>query len=158
MPLNHLKLLTNMKTKTFKQIGLMLCMVASTIIISCNKEEVMDSTKIIGTWGCVGSQEYYYICYNGSNPNETESTDRHKGTVLTIKDDGTYTVSKEIYPFEDRGGSWMIDGNILLINNGHDSITVHTLSNNSLVLKYNHITRNYSYEERIDKTLEFSRQ
>lgn len=42
--------------KKIKLMGLLMCFVATSMMVSCNKDEV-NSANIVGTWGCVHSRE-----------------------------------------------------------------------------------------------------
>ena len=133
-----------MKNK-FKTMGLLMCFVATFMMVSCNKEEANEA-KIVGTWGCVHSYAHIW----GENF-DNEYTDYDRGNVVNFKEDGSYTSSIE-WLFFDKEGTWMIDGNSLFLDRHAGEIQ--NLSNNALKLYYEE-----HYDNRHGEwTLEFKRQ
>lgn len=132
-----------MKNK-FKTIGLLLCFAATSMIVSCNKDEV-NTSKIVGTWGCISSYEHYWginVLDDGSPyPYDNEYLDQAIGAFLDLKDDATYTITGRtgdiFYPKE---GNWLVDGNNLIL--GGCKFEIQHLDNNSLKLYRNHLFTN----------------
>ena len=128
-----------MKNK-FKTIGLLLCFAATLMMVSCNKDEV-NTSKIVGTWGCISSYEHYWgtdVWGDGSlHPYDHESNDNAIGAFLDLKDDATYTITGPtgdiFYPTE---GNWLVDGNSLIL--GGRKFEIQHLDNTSLKLYRSH--------------------
>ena len=155
-------------TNKLKLVGLMLCFVASAMIVSCNKDSNEDngnsdnSTSIVGTWGCVNSYEHYWGMRWNDNyteiiPYDIEYTDFWKGDVINLKDDGTYISSDDVAFFDDHGGHWMKDGNKLIVDgNPHE---IELLNSSSLKLKYTETGAGQESEDlNTIITIEFTRQ
>ena len=135
-----------------------MCFVAASAMVSCsddNNENGTGSASIVGTWGCVHSYEHFWGIQNGESY-DNDRTDKYVGNVINFKEDGTYTSSRDFGPFDDKGGTWMIDENRLIVDRHNCDIL--TLNNSSLKVKY---LWNDSYEEdeyHDEYTLEFKRQ
>lgn len=140
----------------------MMCFVASSLAVSCNKdnnENNSNSASIIGTWGCVHSYTHYWGTYD-NEPYDHENIDDYKGNVIVFKEDGSYTTSAYFYyPFFN-GGSWMIDNNTLIIDSKRNC-EISTLNATSMIIKYEddgeRVDNSYIIDHRI-ATYEFKRQ
>lgn len=130
--------------KKIKLMGLLMCFVATSMMVSCNKDEV-NSTNIVGTWGCVHSR---LITSRGIN---TSFEDNARGDIVRFNEDGTYTSNIPYPPFYSNSDeTWMIDGNTLILNGDGCEINIQELNNTTLKIKYdNHyfdLDRSYLYE------------
>ena len=145
----------NKMKKKFRLTGLILFIAAFTMMVSCTKDETND-TSIVGTWGCVHSYSHYWgIDYRGEEF-DNEYTDEFRGDVIFFNGNGSYTASGSFWPIDERGGSWMIDGNSLIL--GSRTCDIQTLNETTLKLHY-HEPAFEGYEtEHYEWTLEFRRQ
>ena len=151
-----------MKSK-FKLMGLLMCFVAASAMVSCtddNNENETGSASIVGTWGCVHSYEHNWGYYMNGGEEQTfdeEETDGYKGDVVNFKEDGSYTSSRDFGPFDDKGGSWMINGNNLIID--REDCEVISLNNNTLKIHYLWVSGESEFGQTHDEyILEFKRQ
>lgn len=120
-------------------------------MVSCSTDEI-DSAKIVGTWGCVSSYGHIWV------PNteiDEEHFDEDRGKILVFKEDGTYTSSGDLSIFYD-AGTYMIDGNCLLINTNGDNynIIIQELNNTTLKVHYSNLEDNWKSE----RSMELKRQ
>lgn len=112
-------------------MGLLMCFVATSMMVSCNKDEV-NSANIVGTWGCVHSREI-----SQSGVINTSQEDRDRGNIVRFNEDGTYTSTISSPPFYSKSDkTWMIDGNTLILNGGDYEINIQELNNTTLKIKY----------------------
>lgn len=149
-----------MRTNKFKLMGLLLCFMAASAMVSCtddNNENGTVSASIVGTWGCVHSYLHYWGTDYQGNDYDEERTDSYKGNVVNFKDDGSYTASKSwSMHFDDDGGTWMIDGNSLIVD--REACDIQTLNSTTLKLHwYEPAVEGYETEHE-EWTLEFKRQ
>lgn len=149
--------------KTYKFIRLLLCFVAFTTMMSCNKDNVdsnnvdeASNASIVGTWGCLHSYYHSWGTYDGE-PYDHENTDNYIGFVVNFKDDGTYTSSANNTPFYTDGGSWMKNDNTLIINNTRQC-EIQMLNNTDLKIKYHYSFSSGVYIGETDIIYEFKRQ
>ena len=100
-----------MKTKKLKIAGLLMCLAAVTMMVSCNDEERM-TRKLVGTWAYVGADfegtdGSYYLSHGADE----------KGRTVTFNDDGT--VEGDLFirgAFQiDKYSRWSIIGDSLYI-------------------------------------------
>lgn len=138
---------------------MLLCIAALGMMTSCSKDDTTEngSASIIGTWGCVHSYLHYWgTDYQGEDYDE-ERTDSYKGNVVSFKNDGSYTASKSwSMHFDDDGGTWMIDGNSLIVD--REACDIQTLNSTTLKLHwYEPAVEGYETEHE-EWTLEFKRQ
>lgn len=126
-------------------MGLLMCFVATSMMVSCNKDEV-NSANIVGTWGCVHSR-----VISSSGVINTSQEDRDRGNIVRFNEDGTYTSTITSPPFYSKSDeTWMIDGNTLILNGGGYEINIQELNNTTLKIKYDYhyydLDRSYLYE------------
>lgn len=143
-----------MKSK-IKLMGLLMCFVATSMMVSCNKDDG-NGAKIVGTWGCVHNYTHDWgTDYHGEDY-DNEYTDEFKGTVINFKEDGSYTSSRRWYWYIDKDGTWMIDGNSLILDGG--ALDIKTLNNNNLKLHFYEPAVEGYETEHLEWTLEFKKQ
>ena len=126
--------------KKIKLMGLLMCFVATSMMVSCNKDEV-NSANIVGTWGCVHSRKISSRGVNDANE------DNARGDIVKFNEDGTYTSNIPYPPFNSESDeTWMIDGNTLILNGGSYEINIQELNNTTLKIKYDNYNWSYLYE------------
>ena len=106
-----------MKTK-IKLMGLLLCFAATTIMMSCNKddESIDENASIVASWKCTYSSTYYEYYENGEYHGAMKEN-KYKDDVMTLSEDGkvfvngsekgTYTKASSTIIFDC---SRMVDG------------------------------------------------
>lgn len=104
-----------MKRISSKVMAIMLCVASFAVMLSCNKNDDEDSStnaNIIGIWECV-------------NFEFSSTKDSFEGAIVCFKEDGTYTASQSAAGFNRNGGTWMKDGNTLMLEGGGRSYVGH---------------------------------
>ena len=133
--------------KGLKFVGSIMCFFTTLLMVSCSTDEI-DSAKIVGTWGCVSS--YYHFWVPNTEIDE-EHFDEDRGKIIVFKEDGTYTSSGDPSIFNN-AGTYMIDGNCLLINTYGDNynIIIQELNKTTLKVHYSNLVDNWKSESSME--------
>ena len=80
-----------MKTKTkIKLIGLLLCFVATAMMVSCNKddESIDENASIVASWKCTYSSTYYEYSDDYGEWQGAMKENKYKDDIMTLSEDG----------------------------------------------------------------------
>ncbi len=116
-----------MKINVFKTIGLMLCFAATTMMVSCNKDDDNGNSStpgnssyeemIVGDWDCVHSYNHYYHEMGGNVWLDTTRTDGWDfyGDRWKMTSDGKWYVNAHEY------GTYVVSGDMLALTHSLNS-------------------------------------
>lgn len=130
-----------MKKNIIKIMAMLLCFATTSTLLSCDRDDDNNegtiNASIVGTWGCTSGTKYIRSIVTNTGALDFEREEDCRGTVAVFNADGTYSTTG-VKIFSEKNGSWMIDGNKLIVGGWMKELEIQELSNTTLKLYFTH--------------------